>query len=195
MEMYPYYMGYIVILLASSVIGFLLLIRIWGVRSIPGTYGLMLAVGCATEWSLGYVMEIFSPNIAEKILWAKLQYFGISYVALAMFIFTMYYSGNGGWLTRTRTALLAIIASAGFALALTNEWHHMIWSAIQFTNGLPFGPLDIQHGRLFFFIVFFQYVLVAIITVLFFQIATRSQSLYQNQSCFRGLRMLCILRA
>jgi signal transduction histidine kinase len=182
MEMYPYYIGYIIILLASSVIGFLLLIRIWGVRSIPGTHGLMLAVGGATEWSLAYVMEIFSPTMAEKILWAKLQYFGISYAALAMFIFTIHYSGNGRWLTRTRTALLAIIASCGFALALTNEWHHLIWSATQFTDGLPFGPLDIQHGPLFFLIVFFQYVLVAIITVLFFQIATRSQSLYRSQS-------------
>ena len=150
MEMYPYYIGYIIILLASSVIGFLLLIRIWGLRSIPGTYGLMLAVGCVIEWSLTYAMEIFSTNMAEKILWAKLQYFGISYVALGMFIFTMHYSGHGDWLTRTRTALLAIIASAGFMLALTNEWHHLIWSAIQFTNGLPFGPLDIQTWNIIF---------------------------------------------
>ncbi len=66
----------------------------------------MLAVGCVIEWSLTYAMEIFSTNLAEKILWAKLEYFGISYVALGMFIFTMHYSGHGGWLTRTRTALL-----------------------------------------------------------------------------------------
>jgi len=182
MEMYPYYIGYIVILLASSAIGFLLLIRIWGLRSIPGTYGLMLAVGCVTQWSLSYVMEIFSVDLAEKILWVKLQYFGISYAVLGMFIFTMHYSGNGDWLTRTRTALLAIIASAGFAFALTNEWHHLIWTDIHFTDGVPFGPLDIQHGVLFFLLVVFQYILVAIITVLFFQIATRSQSLYQSQS-------------
>ena len=182
MEMYPYYIGYIIILLAGSLIGFLLLIRVWGLRSIPGTYGLILAIGCVTEWSLAYVMEIFSAGMAEKIVWAKLQYFGISYVALGMFIFTMHYSGHGDWLTRTRTALLAIIASAGFMLALTNEWHHLIWSDIQFTDGLPFGPLNIQHGSLFLFVVIFQYALTVIITVLFFQISTRSQSLYQSQS-------------
>jgi signal transduction histidine kinase len=182
MEMYPYYIGYIVILLASSVVGFLLLIRVWGLRSIPGTYGLMLAVGCAIEWSLTYAMEISSTNMAEKIIWAKLEFFGISYVALGMFIFTMHYSGRGDWLTPTRTALLAIIASSGFIFALTNEWHYLIWSAIHFTNGLPFGPLDLKHGALFFFFTAFLYVLIAIITVAFFQIATRSQSLYQSQS-------------
>jgi signal transduction histidine kinase len=182
MGMYPYYIGYIVILLASSMICLLLLARIWGVRSIPGAYGLMLAVGCVAEWSLAYVMEIYSSGMAEKILWAKLQYFGISYAALGMLIFTMHYSGHGDWLTRTRTALLALISSIGFMLALTNEWHHLVWTNIRFTDGLPFGPLDLQHGMLFFFVVIFQYVLVAIITVLFFQIATRSHSLYQRQS-------------
>ena len=182
LEMYPYYIGYIIILLASSAIGFLLLIRVWGLRSIPGAYGLMLAVGCAIEWSLTYAMEIFSTNIAEKILWAKLEYFGISYVALGMFIFTMHYSGHGDWLTPTRTALLAVIASAGFIFALTNEWHHQLWSAIQFTNGLPFGPLDISHGTAFFFVVILQYILLIAITILFFQIGARAQSLYQSQS-------------
>jgi signal transduction histidine kinase len=182
MELYPYYIGYIIILLASSLIGLLLLIRVWGVRSIPGAFGLLLAIGCVTEWSLTYIMEIFSANMAEKILWAKLQYFGISYAAFGMFIFSMHYSGRGAWLTSTRTALLAIIASIGFFLALTNEWHHQIWSSIQFTNGLPFGPLDITHGTLFLLLVIFQYILIATITVLFFQIATRSQSLYQSQS-------------
>ncbi len=182
MEMYPYYVGYIIILLAGSVIGILLLIRIWGVRSIPGAYGLMLAVGCVTEWSLTYVMEIFSTDLAEKVLWAKLEYFGISYVALGMFIFTMHYSGHGNWLTRTRTALLAIIASFSFMLALTNEWHHQIWTDVQFTNGLPLGPLSLQHGLLFVILTIFQYVLIAVSTFLFFQVSRRSQSLYRSQS-------------
>ncbi len=182
MEMYPYYIGYIIILLAGSVIGFLLLIRVWSLRSIPGAYGLMLAIGCVTEWSLTYAMEIASTNMVEKIMWAKLQYFGISYAALGMFIFTMHYSGHGNWLTSTRTALLAIIASASFGLVLTNEWHYLIWSTIQFTNNLPFGPLNIRHGTVFFFLAIFQYTLIAAITVAFFQIAVRAQSLYQSQS-------------
>jgi signal transduction histidine kinase len=182
MEMYPYYIAYIIILLASSVIGFLLLIRIWGLRSVPGAYGLMLAVGCVTEWSLTYVMEISSINMAEKIIWGKLEYFGISYVTLGMFIFAMHYSGRGDWLTSTRTAVLAAIASVGFIAALTNEWHHQIWSGIQFTNGLPFGPLDLEHGTLFFFFTAFLYVLIAATTVIFFQITTRGQNLYRSQS-------------
>ncbi|MCJ7432690.1 MAG: ATP-binding protein [Anaerolineales bacterium] len=182
MEMYPYYIGYIIILLASSLIGFLLLIRIWSLRSAPGAYGLMLSVICIIEWSLTYAMEIFSTNMAEKILWGKLEYFGISYVALGMFIFAMHFSGRGDWLTSTRTTLLTAISSTGFIAALTNKWHYQIWSEIQFTNGLPFGPLDLKHGTLFFFFTAFLYVLITAITVIFFQIAIRGQSLYRGQS-------------
>ena len=184
MEMYPYYIGYIIILLASSLIGFLLLIRVWELRAIPGTYGLMLAIGCAIEWSLTYTMEIYSTNLADKIMWAKLEYFGISFVVLGMFIFSMHYSGHGSWLTPKRTALLASFAGLGFIFALTNEWHHLIWPAIQFANNLSFGPLEISHGIVFYLLVIFQYVLLTTVTILLFQITARAQSLYQNQSRF-----------
>jgi signal transduction histidine kinase len=182
MEMYPYYIGYIIVLLASSVIGFILLIRVWELRAIPGTYGLMLAIGCAIEWSLTYTMEIYSTTISDKIMWAKLEYFGISFVVLGMFIFTMHYSGHASWLTPTRTTLLATISVFSFIFALTNEWHHQIWPSIQLTNGLPFGPLDIGHGIIFFCLVIYQYVLLMAVTILLFQIAARTQSLYKSQS-------------
>jgi len=182
MELYPYYVGYIVILLASSMIGILLLIRIWGLRSVPGAIGLMLAVGSATEWSLTYAMEIYSTTMPEKILWAKLEYFGIVYVALGMFIFTMHYSGRGSLLTARRITLLGTVSTIFFIFALTNEWHHQIWVTVQFTNNLPFGPLNLHHGTVFFFLVAFLYILIALTTLAFFQVATRTQSLYQSQS-------------
>ncbi len=182
MELYPYYIGYIVILLAGGVIGFLLLIRIWKLRAIPGVYGLILSVGCAMEWSLAYALEIMSVNLGEKILWAKLEYLGISYVALGMFFFTMHYSGQGNWLTHTRKTLLALFASFCFLAVLTNEWHGQIWSDIRLTNNLGFGPLAVSHGEGFLFIVVFQYVLIAVVTLLFIQIAIRSHSLYQSQA-------------
>jgi signal transduction histidine kinase len=127
-------------------------------------------------------MEITRANMAEKILWAKLEYFGISYVALGMFIFTIHYSGHGNWLTSIRKTLLIAFAGFCFLTALTNEWHGQIWTDIQFTNNLPFGPLDLVHGVFFYFIVAFQYVLITAVTVLFFQIAMRGQNLYRSQA-------------
>ncbi|MDD2921883.1 MAG: histidine kinase N-terminal 7TM domain-containing protein [Anaerolineales bacterium] len=182
METYPYYIAYIILLIAGSVIGLLLLIRIWRLRAVPGVYGLILSIICAMEWSLTYVLEIVRTNTAEKILWAKLEYFGISYVALGMFIFTLHYSGHGDWLTSTRRILLASFAGLCVLAALTNDLHGQIWADVQLTNNLSFGPLNVTHGQSFFFVVAFQYILITVITILFFQIAMRGQSLYQSQA-------------
>ena len=182
MGVHPYYVAHISVLLASSFIGFLLLLRVWNFRSLPGAYGLILAILCAVEWSLAYVMEIVRLDMAEKIFWGKLQYFGISYVALGMFIFTINYSGRGAWLTSIRKAWLAILASVGFVATLTNDWHHQIWTDIQFTDNLAFGPLQLTHGILFYFVVAVQYILLISVTVIFFQVALRGQSLYRIQS-------------
>ncbi len=182
MESYPYYIAYIILLISSSLMGLLLLIRIWRARNVPGAYALALSVLCAVEWSLTYIMEIARADMGEKLLWAKLQYFGISYAALGMFIFAMNYGGYGEWITRRRAALLALIPSLGFAAALTNEWHGWIWSSVTFTNGLAFGPLAVEHGKPFFLFAAFQYALLAAITVSFFQTALRTRALYRSQS-------------
>ncbi len=182
MEAYPYYSVYIAILLANSLVGLVLLVRVWGLRSLPGAHGLILSILCVIEWSLAYVMEILRPDMAEKIFWGKLQYFGISYVALGMFIFTIHFCGRSLWLTSTRKSLLTALASIGFLAALTNEWHRQIWSEIRLTNDLPFGPLNLTHGTLFYFVVAFQYILLLAVTILFLQLSVRGQSLYRTQS-------------
>lgn len=178
----PYYITHIIILLISSTIGILLLLRVWSLRSLPGAHGLILTILCVVEWSIAYVMEIARLDLAEKILWGKLQYFGISYAALGMFIFAVNYSGHGARLTSTRKAWLALLASLGFIAALTNDRHHLIWNQIQFTNNIPFGPLELSHGVLFFVVVAFQYALLLAVTGIFLQIAIHGQSLYRAQS-------------
>jgi len=182
MELYPYYIGYMVVLLGGSLMGLLLLVRIWRTRSAPGSYGLMLAVVSAVIWSLTYVMEIARFDLAEKILWAKLEYVGASYAALGIFAFSMHYGGQITWTKPSRMAALGALASLQLVAVFTNELHHFVWADTQLTNQLPFGPLYITHGSGFIFIVLFQYALIAIVTLLFFQIATRAQSLYQKQA-------------
>lgn len=182
MDTYPYYIAYIILLLSGSLMSFLLLLRIWRSRNVPGAYGLMLSVICVAEWSMSYIMEIVRESPAEKIFWAKMEYFGISYVALGIFFFALHYSGYGEWLTKPRMVVLSAIASIGLIAAFTNDWHSQIWSHVELTDGQPFGPLAVTHGTGFIFIVTYQYILISAITFLFFQVAMRSRSLYRSQS-------------
>ena len=182
MSLYPSYIAYTIILIGSSIIACLLLIRIWTLRSTPGAYGMMISVASVAEWSLAYAMEIIRTDMAEKILWAKMKFLGISFVAVGMFIFAMHFSGRGAWLTYPRLILLLTPSLLGFLLALTNESHHQIWTNIRFTNDLPFGPLDVTHGLGFFVLTAYLYALILLTTVSFFQIAVRGQGLYSYQA-------------
>ena len=182
MSLYPSYIAYIIILIGSSIIACLLLFRIWTLRSTPGAYGLMISVACVAEWSLTYAMEIIRADMAEKIFWAKMEFLGISFVAVGMFIFAMYFSGRGASLTYPRAVILLTPALLGFLLALTNELHHQIWTDIRFTNDLPFGPLDLTHGFSFFVLTAYIYALILLTTVSFFQIAVGGQGLYSYQA-------------
>lgn len=182
MLLYSSYIAYTVILIGSSLIASLLLIRIWALRSTPGAYGMMISVASVAEWSLAYVMEIIRTDMAEKIFWAKMEFLGISFVAVGIFIFAMYYSGRGASLTYPRFILLLTPAILGFILALTNELHHQIWTDVRFTNGLAFGPLDVTHGLGFFVLTAYIYALILLTTISFFQIAIRGQGLYSHQA-------------
>jgi len=182
MSLYSSYIAYIIILIGSTIIACLLLTRIWTLRATPGAYGLMISVASVAEWSLTYIMEISQTNMAEKIFWAKMEYLGISFVVVGIFIFAMHYSGRGAWLSYPRLILLLTPALLGFLLALTNESHHQIWTAIGFTNNLPFGPLATTHGVGFFVLTAYLYVLILLTTISFFQIAIRGQGLYSYQA-------------
>ena len=182
MSLYPSYIAYVIILIGSSIIACLLLIRILVLRSTPGAYGLMLSVACVAEWSLTYALEIIRTNLAEKIFWAKLEYIGISFVAVGIFIFAMYFSGRGAWLTYPRLILILTPALLCFLLALTNDSHRQIWPEIHFTNGLPFGPLAVTHGVGLLILTAYFYILLLLATISFLQVALRSQGLSSHQA-------------
>jgi len=182
MSLYSSYIAYVIILIGSTIIACLLLFRILALRSTPGAYGLMISVASVAEWSLTYVMEIIQTSLADKIFWAKMEFLGISFVAVGMFIFAMHFSGRGAWLTYPRAIPLLMPALLGFILALTNDSHHQIWTDIRFTNNLPFGPLTLTHGLTFFILTAYIYVLLLLTTISFLQIAIRGQGLYNYQA-------------
>ena len=182
MSLYSSYIAYVIILVGSAIIACLLLFRIWALRATPGAYGLMISVACVAEWSLTYAMEIIRTDMAEKIFWAKMEYIGIPFVAVGIFIFAMYFSGRGAWLTFPRLILLLTPALLGFLLALTNESHHQIWTNIRFTNDLPFGPLDVTHGVGLLILTAYLYILILLAMISFLQIAIRGQGLYSYQA-------------
>ena len=122
------YTPYAVPFLAAAVVAAGLVIYIWRRRNTRGATVLALLSLAALIWTLGYGLEIAGANLATKVFWAKVQYFGIVSVPLLFLIFSLQYTSRDKWLSRGNLALLAVIPVVTLALALTTEAHGLIWS-------------------------------------------------------------------
>jgi PAS domain S-box-containing protein len=170
------------VLIGSTIISGLLLVRVWSLRKTPGAFGLMLALLSVTIWSSAYVFEIIRLDLGEKIFWAKVEYIGICFVALGAFIFVINYVGLGYWFTTPRLIALSAPAFFYLVLAWTSGQHNWLWKEIRLTGELPFGPLTIVHGPAFIYLIIYQYILITAITLLFLRIILREKGIYRSQS-------------
>ena len=124
---------------------------------------LMIAVGV---WSLANSMEIRVPGLAGKLVWVKLEYFGGAWIGILYFLFILVTTGKESWLTRKRILLLSIIPIITIVLAVTNSFHHLIWTKAWLnTDGL--APLvAYSRGLGFWLFIIYTYLLMVIGTII-----------------------------
>lgn len=173
---------YLLPLFVAAVTSLALAVYAWRRRTIPGATafsGLMLAVAV---WSVGYVMEIISPNLSQKIFWAKLEYLGIVSVPLAWVAFALAYTSREHWLTRRNLALLALIPAITLLLVWTNEAHGWLWAEVGLANSGPFPSLAVSYGPWFWIHTVYSYVLLLWGTLLLLRMVFNFPDLYRWQA-------------
>ena len=177
-----HYYPYIIFLIIGIVISIYLIARMWAVRKMPGAYHLIWAILCVAVWSFAYIFEILLPDPALKIAWLKLEYLGIPFVSAAIFTFALIYSGRGKWLTRGRFALVIIVPALSFLFAITNDWHHLLWSTLTMPAGTLIGPITVGHGPWYNVNVVYSYVLILMAMVFLAIVAINRRNLYRSQA-------------
>ena len=134
----------------------------------------LLLISC-TVWMLGCALEILNTSLIGKIIFGRIQYFGIVMVPLLFFIITMKYAGFTGMLKKERIIALSIIPAASLVLFLTNSIHGLMWkNGIVHSSGLLIVTSINDYGAAFWVWTSFSYILLFISTVfLFFIFASR----------------------
>ena len=127
---------------------------------------LALLMAAVFEWSLAAAFEAAVPMTDAKILLSKIEYLGIAATPLLLFLFAYKFSRSGSRPKTGHVAALCVIPSLTFLLAVTNEAHHLIWSAISPVVGSKYQLLNYQHGTYFWIHVGYSYALLLITTVL-----------------------------
>jgi PAS domain S-box-containing protein len=173
---YTHYASLLALAALSSAI---LAIYIWDRHNVPGTKSASVFMVAVFVWSAGYLLEFMGADLATKLFWAKVQYFGIAVLPLALILFALEFSGRHLWLTIPRFLALAVLPFITLILALSNDSHHLIWTEWHLqsnTTALKFG-----YGPAFWIFVVYGYALLAISTVMIFQALIRRPKVYRGQ--------------
>jgi diguanylate cyclase (GGDEF)-like protein/PAS domain S-box-containing protein len=146
----------------------------------PGMLWILFILLSAAEWCIGNGLELISDAISTKVIWAKMEYFGILGTPTFYFLFGLEYNRLERWLTKRLFFLLASLSALILILVWTNEWHSLFWSSIAPNPDLP-HVLVYSHGPAFWVsAVLYSFLLLAITSGLLIWRALRAPSVYRR---------------
>jgi PAS domain S-box-containing protein len=162
-----------------------LVIVTWRRRSAPGTLPFIILLLGVAEYSLGYVLELGSPDLPTVIFWNNIEWLGVVLLPPAWLAFALQYTGRTRWLTRRMLVLLAIVPLVTLLLVWTNDIHGLIRSNSRLDSSAPFSALVSTYGAWFWVFVVYAYMLLLLGALLigsFIRTLMRSASLYRGQA-------------
>ena len=142
--------------------------------------GLLVAVA---GWSLAYGLEIMGTTREAKWLWETCSVSFGAWIAPTWLLLALRYTGQERWLQRRRIIFLCLPATLTTLLAITNVWHHLVWSDIALVQG-PFLAAVPSYGPWFWVHIFFTYTYILIGIVIFLFHIVRQPELYRQQAGF-----------
>jgi len=181
--------SYLTILTVSTCISILLALYTWRHRQTTGARPFSLMMLSLFAWSLTYLIQLLSPDLATQAFWNKATYFGIETTPILWFLFALEYTERKSWMTRKRLISLFIFPVITIFVLWTNESHHLFWV----TDGKLIQEGDVllrsaQNGVWFWAQALYGYIFILAGTVMVVR------ALLHWPSQFRG-QMISILLA
>jgi PAS domain S-box-containing protein len=173
---------YVFPLIIAAVVSATIAFAAWRRRRAPGATPLAALMLAVAGWSLGYALELSSPVLADKVVWAQWEYAGIVSAPVAWLCFVVEYTGRERWL-RPRTLLaLALVPCFTLLLTVTNAAHGLIWRDVVLDTRGPIPMLDVSYGRAFWLHVAYSYLLMLLGAALLLRTIVRSPQQYRKQA-------------
>ena len=185
--MHWYYTIFIFIESLTVLITAFLAVYSWRQRNTQGAMAFATLMIALMEWALTDLAYWLSLGEAIKIFWIKMQYFGIVSLPLAFFVFSTQYADRQRWLRNRRVIWLAIVPLITLIMVWTNQFHGLLWSAIDYYQPSIFQitsvhVIDLSYGPWFWVHVFYSYSLILLGSTLILITAFRVSHLYRGQA-------------
>jgi PAS domain S-box-containing protein len=150
-------------------------------RKKRGAGQLMLLMTGISIWTLGYGMELLSPDLSLKLWWVKIEYMGVSWLGVLIFTFVCTLTGKTDYLKKKRHLLLFVVPVLTILLALTNEFHGLMWQQAHLESNSAIQGIVFERTPLFWGYTAFSYGLIFWTTVILIKAVASSRGLYRKQ--------------
>ncbi|HSB00533.1 MAG TPA: histidine kinase N-terminal 7TM domain-containing protein, partial [Anaerolineales bacterium] len=154
----------------------------WSHRGVSGASALALLALAAGVWTVGYALEIAGADLDTKVLWSKIQYFGITTVPLLWLVFCYNYFNQTRLLPRHIIFALGIVPLATLPLVFTTESHGLVWVRYFVSLEGDFSSLKVESYG-FWFYIFWVYSQLLVLAGVYFiiRLISHKHGLYRGQ--------------
>ncbi|MBI1813901.1 MAG: PAS domain S-box protein [Deltaproteobacteria bacterium] len=170
------------LLLAAGVTGALGVYAWRHRRGRGGVVPFALLMFGTTWWTICGTLQWASANLAAQYLWLQCSWLAIPAVPVVWLTFAVDYTRRRR-LDRRTIALLCVIPAISTVLALTNDWHHLLWRSVESAGGgSSVFRLSALHGPWYVYHLAYSYLLMLVGTVLILSALVRSPERYRGQA-------------
>lgn len=175
------YSPYALPLIAAAFISVTIAIYAWNHRSAKGAHALFMMAVAIFIWTFAYSLEVIGTDLQTKHFWAVIEYFGVAFVPYSWFVLSLSYGNLKKFLTREFLILAALIPVLTPVVAVTNEWHNLLWTEYHIKWNGNFFELGTTHGWWFWVQTGYSYLLVLLGTMLLLRELRHRQGMYREQ--------------
>lgn len=162
------------VLLATSGLVGLLAVFAFRNRDVDGAEWMVLGLSGLVVWTAGSALVNAVTTEETYVLGTKLLMPGVVVTVPSLFAFVVGYSGYDDYLTPVTIGALFLEPVVTTALMTTNEAHGLMYSEL--------SPAGYSYGWWFWVHVGYDYLLVAVVTVLLLRLVVFDDSLYRGQA-------------
>lgn len=172
---------FIIPLLLSDLILFLLAVYGWQQRKSPLGRLFLLTIVCLLLWVTTSILEYLSPTLSAKLFWANLSFIAIAYMPVFWLLLVIEYIDNQQKWNRYKPWLF-VIPTITNLLVWTNSWHHW-WRGLSILNENAYPIPLVQYDYQFWFYIHavYGYLLFLLSTIFLIRKLRISQSIYRRQ--------------
>lgn len=152
---------------------------VWYRRNSLGGTALSWLMIFALFWIFAGTMESASFGLDQKLFWLKLTYIGIAPTSPILLIFSLVYTRQTSWITRGRILILAVVPILIILLALTNEYHGLMWNSTSLNQSS--NEFIYKNGPGFWLYTIYGYLCISFSDFLLIREFLRSEDNYKSQ--------------